>query len=145
MPLSRLQTLKNKAKLLQKAKAKTGTPILLKNALNIVAKGSGFESWRELKENVEANEVLWSSLGGAMWHNWQASYEDALVLLKDDQFLLPYQKHFFICDINYVKSLGIDEHDSDLKLIGNNWVHPRDAQAWWRLIEKIRTKSKVSS
>lgn len=100
MPATRLQSLKTKAKLLQKAKAKAGKPILLKTALDIIAKTSGFDSWRELKENIEANEVLWSSLGGALWNNWHASYEEAVAMLADDQFLLPYQKQFFICDTN---------------------------------------------
>lgn len=144
MSVSRLQALKTKAKLLQKAKAKSGKPILLKTALTTIAKHSGFPSWRELKENIETNEILWSSLGSAMWHNWQANYDEALKILKPDHFLLPYQNQFFICDINYIKSLGLSEDDKDVIAIGNNWVQPKDRAAWERIIQKIKTFKKVS-
>lgn len=138
MSISRIQTLKNKAKLLQKAKAKAGKPILLKTALNLIAKTSGFANWRELNENLQENEILCSRLTSALWHNWYADYESALVTLKANQFLLPYQKHFFICDENYIKELGLSKTDPDLKKVGNNWIAPKDKNAWTRLLQKIR-------
>lgn len=141
MAISRLQTLKNKAKLLQKAKAKAGKPILLKTAFNIIAKTSGFKSWRELKENIETNEILWSSLNSTLWHNWLANYDEALEILTEDRFLLPHEKHFFICDINYIEALGLTKDDADLKAVGNNWVKPKDWAAWTRLLQKISPKT----
>lgn len=48
-----------------------------------------------------------------------------------------------IRDINYVNSLGLTAEDKDLKAVGNNWVIPKDADAWNRLIKKLKNK-KVS-
>lgn len=145
MPVSRIQYLKNKAKLLQKAKARAGTPIQLKDALEIIAKNASFESWRDLKENLEENQALWWPLGGALWNVWYASYEEALrdLSLKEGQYLLPYQKQFFICDIHYIKNLRIEENDPDLEKVGNNWVEPKDVLAWERLLSKIKARSKA--
>jgi hypothetical protein len=136
--VSRVQILKNKAKLLQKAKSKAGKPILLKDALEIVAKSAHFSSWRELKENLEANEPLWRPMSSAFWNVWYASYEEALKHLTPGHYLLPYQKQFFICDFNYIKSFNLQEDDADLKRVGNNWVEPKDPQAWDRLWTKIK-------
>lgn len=126
--------------MLQKAKAKAGKPILLKDALETVAKLAGFANWRELKENDDENQILARHLGSSVWNVWYASYEEALRDLnqREGRFLLPYQKQFFICDIHYINRLNIDVDDADLKLVGNNWVEPKDAAAWERLRGKMR-------
>jgi hypothetical protein len=138
--ISQIQHLKNKAKLLQKAKAKAGKPIALKDALEIIAKHANFASWRELKKNLDANAILVRHLGPSVWNVWYSSYEDAVRDLgqSEGRYLLPYQKQFFICDIHYVNRLNIDVDDADLKLVGNNWVEPKDAAAWDRLLKKMK-------
>ena len=140
MAISQIQHLKNKAKLHRKAKAKAGKPIALKDALEIIAKHANFASWRELKENLDANAILVRHLGSSVWNVWYSSYEDAVRDLnqREGRFLLPYQKQFFICDIHYVNRLNIDVDDADLKLVGNNWVEPKDAAAWDRLLKKMK-------
>lgn len=140
MAISQIQYLKNKAKMLQKAKAKAGKPILLKEALEIIAKHANFPSWRELKENLDENAILVRHLGSSVWNVWYASYDEALRDLnqREGRYLLPYQKQFFICDIHYVNRLNISEDDADLKLVGNNWVEPKDTEAWSRLLKKMK-------
>lgn len=140
MAISQIQHLKNKAKLLQKAKARAGKPILLKDALEIIAKHANFASWRELKENLDENAILVRHLGPSVWNVWYASYEEALRDLNQipGRFLLPYRKQFFICDIHYINRLNIDVGDADLKLVGNNWVEPKDSAAWDRLLKKMK-------
>lgn len=140
MAISQTQHLKNKAKLLQKAKAKAGKPILLKDSLEIIAKHAGFSSWRDLKENFDRNAILARHLSPSVWNVWYSSYEAALKDLneREGRFLLPYQKQFFICDIHYINRLNISEDDADLKCVGNNWVQPKDLAAWDRLLKKMK-------
>lgn len=141
MPLSALESLKIKAKLLQKAKRKSGQEIPLKDALATIAKASGFSSWQELKDVYEATEHFSPRGWSAHWKTWYASYEEALKHLNESGgYLLPYQKQFFICDAHYVELLGIAPDDPDLEKIGRNWVEPQDAQAWERVLKKIKSR-----
>jgi len=141
-PLSRLDSLKIKAKLLQKAKKKAGQEITLKSALDKIAKLSGFLSWRDLNENLKENAFA-HLMSSAHWHTWYGSYEKAKVHLeKNGGYLLAYQKQFFICDEDYIKSLGLQPDDSDLLKVGNNWVEPKNAKAWQSLRQKLQTFQK---
>ena len=137
--LPRIESLKIKAKLLQKAKKKSGQNITLKTALDKIAKLSGFSSWRDLNENLKDNpfEHLMSSAHG---HVWYSSYEKAKEHLeKNGGFLLSYQKQFFICNEDYIKDLGLTMDDPDLAQVGNNWVEPQDSKAWQNLRQKLKT------
>ena len=141
MVTSRIEFLKNKAKLLQKAKKKAGKPIQLKTALALIAKTSGYRSWRDLKQTLETNEQFCSPHGSAFWNTWYASYAEARKHLESQGgYLLPYQKQFFICDIHYIENLGIKRTDPDLEKVGTDWVKPLDANAWGRLLKKIRSE-----
>lgn len=138
---TRLESLKIKAKLLQKAKKKSGVEIALKEALDQIAKLSGFENWRDLKENFEENNHFEISMSPAHWHVWYAKYDEALKHLRESGgFLLPYQKHFFICNEDYIKELGLEINDADLLKVGQNWVEPKDLEAWARLKQKIKKR-----
>lgn len=138
---TRLELLKSKAKLLQKAKKKAGLDIQLKTCFEIIAKHSGFSSWRDMKENVEANEFIHFQGASAHWSTWYSSYEEALEHLKAGSgYLLSYQRHFFICDDHYIERLGISVDDPDLALVGRNWVEPQDKEAWARLSKKLSKK-----
>jgi len=141
MGLSRIESLKIKAKLLQKAKKKAGKEIALKDALDLLAKAAGFKTWRDFKELLTATEKFYPRKGTAYWNVWYSSYEKACRHLAEnaDSFLLPYQKDFFICDANYIESLGIAKSDPDLKKIGRNWVEPQDMKAWGQLLRKIKS------
>lgn len=86
-------------------KKSAGRPIQLKDAFDMLAKASGFKSWRELKELFEATD------------------------------------HFFICDQDYIQFLGVPITDVDLKNVGRNWVEPNDAEAFFRLTQKIRANT----
>jgi hypothetical protein len=141
MSKNRLESLKIKAKMLQKAKKKSGKPILLKDAFAMIAKAAGFGSWQDLKSNLEANEALCPRGYSAYWKAWYASYEEAVSHLVDARYLLPYQKDFFICDENYIKFLGIEISDPDLKSVGSNWVKPLDMKAYDRLVSKIKNRN----
>lgn len=135
---NRIELLKSKAKLLQKAKKKAGKDIQLKAAFEIIAKHAGYLSWRDLKENLEANQIMNFPISSAYWNTWYSNYDDAKKHIQDGKgYLLPYQKHFFICDSNYLERLGVSIGDPDLEKVGRNWVEPLDTKAWERLAKKI--------
>ena len=143
MSLSGIESLRIKAKLLQKAKKRAGKPIQLKEAFEILAKASGFKSWRELKEIFEATEHYCPHGSSARWKIWIKSYDEARDQLSSmkEGFLLPYRDHFFICDLEYIEFLGIEKDDPDLTLMGRNWVEPNNPEAFMRITPKIRGRS----
>jgi hypothetical protein len=70
-------------------------------------------------------------------NQWYANYEEARQSLgRHGGFLLPYQKHFFICQPDVIAALGLDPNDPDWDKIGHDCAHPLDAAAFERLREK---------
>lgn len=139
MSIHGIESLKIKAKLLQKAKKKAGKDIQLKEAFELVARTSGFKSWREMRELFEATEHYCPKGSSAHWKVWYKDYEEAKAHLAQGQgFLLPYRDHFFICQNEYVEFLGVPSQDQDLQLVGRNWVEPENSEAFLRLSKKIR-------
>lgn len=136
----RLEALKTKAKLLQKAKRGTGKLIQLKEAYALIAKAAGYSSWQDMKATLDSNDKFCPKGHSAIWKAWFASYEEALLHLKENQFLVPYMKDFFICNADYIQFLGLELNDSDLLKAGTNWVKPKDMQAFERLSKKIAQK-----
>ena len=138
MPVSRIESLRIKAKLLQKAKQRAGKPIALKEAFAIIATSAGFRSWQDMKASIEAHDALRPAHASALWNVWYGSYEEGKAhILKHGGYLLPYQKQVFVCDANYLGNLGLNLDDPDLAKVGNDWVVPADQNAWRRLRSKI--------
>lgn len=143
MSRSSIESLKIRAKLLQKSKKKSGKEIQLKDALQIIAKAKGFESWRELHANFEETDLFNPAHWSAQWKVWYNKVNEARTNLKKVEFLLPYHKQFFICDVHYIQALGISQDDVDLKAIGNDWTIPQNKNAWERVVQKIRDAQKT--
>lgn len=143
MPLSRIESLRIKAKLLQKAKNKSGKPAKLKDTMNLIAKVSGYSSWRELKENTDKSSLFMPPYSGAYWKIWYSSYEDAKQHLENHSgYLIPYEKDFFICDEDFIRHLGLSPHDNDVIKTGNDWVMPKDAGAFSNIVKKLSEREK---
>ncbi|WP_374078482.1 glyoxalase superfamily protein [Bdellovibrio bacteriovorus] len=143
MTRSRIESLKTRAKLLQKSKAKNGEQIQLKDALNKIANLSGFENWRELKHTLEVNDLLINPRGrGPQTLPWFKSYAEALAFRDESNgILVPYQKDFFVADEDYLKALNLDAQDPDLLKVGRNWAEPKDKAAWERLLQRMTKES----
>ncbi|MCB0379525.1 MAG: hypothetical protein KDD33_13620 [Bdellovibrionales bacterium] len=143
--MSRIDSLKIKAKLLQKSKQKHGKPIQLKEAYNIIAKSAGYTSWREMKETVGQYDLFRpSGVSLPYWNNWYSTYEEAkMYQRKKSDYLLPHEQQFFLCGIDYIEALGIDRDDPDLKLVGTDWFVPKDTEAFARIKSKITNKRAV--
>src|SRR5690606_18493931 len=135
-----LDALKTRAKLLQKAKRKAGKPdFALKEAYQLIAKSQGFSSWAELKKILEIGEKFNPHHWSAIWKTWYSKYEEALPHLNEETYLIPYKNHFFICQCDYLKALGLELSDPDLKRVGNNFVNPKDNEALKRIMERLKS------
>ena len=101
-----------------------------KHALLLIAVENGFNSWIDLK--MQVNFIV-----GGYLNSWFANYSEAKSHLQSvGGFLLPYKNQFFICNANYIKQIGFESNDPDWKLIGYDWVVPDDKEAWQRLYKK---------
>lgn len=136
---SSIDSLKIKAKLLQKAKKKIGISMPLKEAFAKISSVAGYKSWKEMKDSYEIADLLNPPKWSAQWKNWYHTREEALQHFNPSKdFLLPYRNQFFICDEHYIQALGIEMDDKDLKAVGHDWSRPNDQKAWSRLLNKIR-------
>lgn len=139
MSHSSIDSLKIKAKLLQKAKMKAGKEFSLKEAYTLIAKTAGYSSWKAMKDDYEMADILNPPRWSALWKIWFSSKEEALQhMTADSKYLIPYRNQFFVCDANYLNALGVAEDDQDLQKVGNDWSSPKDKAAWKRLINKIK-------
>jgi len=101
-----------------------------KHALAVIAQENGFNSWSDLKMQLDF-------IVGGYLNLWFANYTEAKTHLQSEGgFLLPYKKQFFICNATYMKQIGFDPDDPDWKRIGNDWVQPSNQNAWQRLYQK---------
>lgn len=142
MSNSSIDSLKIKAKLLQKAKKKKNSEFTLKEAYLLIAKTAGYSSWKEMKDDYELADVLNPPRWSALWKAWFSSKKEAIKHMTVGSYLLPYRNQFFICDANYLKALDVSPDDTDLLKVGNDWSDPKDKVAWDSLVKKIKNKNR---
>ncbi len=95
-----------------------------KHALEVIARENKFNSWADLK--VQINFIINGYLNA-----WFAHYAEAKSHLQSNGgYLLPYKNQFFICNKDYINQLGFDADDPDWKSIGYDWVKPLNITAW---------------
>ena len=122
MSQSSVDSLKIKAKLLQKAKKSKGENIALKDAFKIIAKSAGYETWKDLKDSYEFADLINPPKWSAQWKKWFSTKEEALKFQKEGEYILPYRKQFFVCDEDYLERLEIDPKSSDFISLGCDWT-----------------------
>ncbi|MDX6694911.1 MAG: hypothetical protein QOF02_2514 [Blastocatellia bacterium] len=121
--------------------------VRLKHALAVVALEHGHASWRALKESAETSErpsrvvaegrEMYDRALGAFLNRWFATHEEARASLAEQGgFLLPFDRQFFICEAEGIRTLGLNPDDPDWERIGFDWAQPLDVEAWRRLKEK---------
>jgi hypothetical protein len=70
-------------------------------------------------------------------NRWFSNYEEARRLLDGEGgYLLPYQKHFFVCEAEVISALGLEPDDLDWERIGRDAAKPKDREAYQRLRDK---------
>ena len=70
-------------------------------------------------------------------NRWFSNYEDARKSRESEGgFLLPFKRHFFVCDAEVIRALSLEPNDPDWEKIGWDCVQPLDMQAYQRLLAK---------
>ena len=70
-------------------------------------------------------------------NRWYSSYSDARRARENHGgFLLPYQTHFFVCEADVIRALGLESDDPDWEKIGWDAAQPTDLEACERLRQK---------
>jgi len=70
-------------------------------------------------------------------NRWFSNYDEARRSLESEGgFLLPYRRHFYVCQPEAISAMGLDPGDPDWDLIGRDCARPSDADAFERLREK---------
>ena len=73
----------------------------------------------------------------AFLNRWFSTYEEARRSLDGEGgFLLPYKKHFFVCEADVIQAMGLEADDPDWERIGRDGAKPNDQDAYQRLREK---------
>jgi hypothetical protein len=121
-----------------------------KHCLAVVAREAGFSSWNHARRAIDGDPreadfgtLLYSGDGTrGFLHPWFAAYGEAAAFV--DQalsrgkraYLLPFRRHFFAAEGDFVRALGLDADDADWVAIGWDWARPKDPTARRRLYAK---------
>ena len=82
----------------------------------------------------ETGELWYDKRLDVFLNRWFPNYEEARGSLEGEGgFLLPYRRHFYVCEAEAIRALGLDPADPDWELIGRDCARPADAQAYLRL------------
>ena len=88
-------------------------------------------------ERKDADELWYQPDLDVFLNRWFSNYEDARGSLESEGgFLLPYRRHFYVCEAGAIRALGLEPDDPDWELIGRDCARPADAEAYGRLREK---------
>ncbi|CBW27834.1 conserved hypothetical protein [Halobacteriovorax marinus SJ] len=134
MSSSSIESLKIKAKLLQKAKKSKGEDIALKEAFKIIAKTAGYENWKALKDSYELADLVNPPRWASQWKKWFSTIEEARKFATPTEYILPYRKQFFVCDDNYLRELGLDSSSTELLELGREWTDDLTRERLKRLL-----------
>lgn len=87
--------------------------------------------------NDDSGSLWYQSSLDVFLNRWFSTYEEARKSLESDGgYLLPYKRHYFVCEADVIRALGLDPEDTDWEKIGRDGAHPADEQAYERLREK---------
>ena len=85
----------------------------------------------------DADELWYQPDLDVFLNRWFSNYEEARRSLESEGgFLMPYRRHFYVCQPEAISALGLDPEDADWELIGRDCARPSDAGAFERLREK---------
>lgn len=70
-------------------------------------------------------------------NRWYSNYEEARAERESSGgFLLPYKRHFFVCEAEVISAMGLEPNDPDWEKIKRDGAQPVDSEAYQRLREK---------
>lgn len=76
-------------------------------------------------------------------NRWFANYDEARAAREEGGgYLLPYRHHFFVCEADAVRAIGLEPDDPDWERIDWDAARPSDEEAFARLREKRRAAAR---
>lgn len=83
-------------------------------------------------------DTLWYQTNLDVFLNrWFSNYPEARSTRESvGGFLLPYKRHFFVCEAEVIRAMGLEPDDPDWERIEWDCAQPRNTQAYQRLREK---------
>jgi len=83
-------------------------------------------------------DTLWYQTNLDVFLNrWYSNYEEARAARESNGgFLLPYKRHFFVCEAEVITAMGLAPDDPDWEKIKWDAAQPVDQEAYQRLCEK---------
>ena len=86
---------------------------------------------------VDASTLWYQPNLDVFLNRWFSNYEDARKSLESEGgFLLPYRRHFYVCEAGAISAMGLEPDDPDWERIGRDCARPADEEAYRRLREK---------
>jgi hypothetical protein len=86
---------------------------------------------------AESDELWYESKLDVFLNKWFAHYEEARAARAEaGGFLLPYRRHFYVCQPEVIRALGLEPDDADWERIGWDCARPADEQVYQRLRAK---------
>ena len=97
-------------------------------------------------EPIKEAELWYQSDLDIFLNRWFPNYEAARKALEEGGgYLLPYKHHYFVCEADVIRALGLDPHDPDWQKVAWDCGAPTDSEAYERLRSKreavLRSKS----
>jgi len=88
--------------------------------------------------NQSDKDTLWYHPNLDVFLNrWYSSYDAARSAREHHGgFLLPYKNHFFVCEADVIRALGLAPDDPDWEKVRWDCAQPLDRDAYLRLREK---------
>jgi hypothetical protein len=87
--------------------------------------------------DLDADKLWYQPNLDVFLNRWFATYEEARQSLESEGgFLLPYRKHFFVCEADVIQAMGLDPDDPDWERTGKDGARPSDVEAYERLYRK---------
>jgi hypothetical protein len=85
----------------------------------------------------DAEELWYAPTLDVFLNRWFSNYDEARAARDGGGgFLLPYRRHFFVCEPDVIRALGLEPEDADWERVGWDCARPADAAAYRRLRER---------
>lgn len=117
--------------------------------LDLLAYESGQPNWAALAAKTAQATTYVFDEATALYHPrqsegalniWCKDYAEAKAYLQKHAglYLLHYRQSIFLARADHIQELGLDPHDADWDKMGYDWVEPKDVDAKYRLLEKLK-------
>jgi hypothetical protein len=90
-----------------------------------------------MMSSPDADKLWYQPNFDVFLNRWFANYDEARRSLESDGgFLLPYRRHFFVCEADVIRAMGLEPDDPDWERVGRDCARPGDTEACERLRRK---------